>query len=175
MEQPKSKSQQPDSREGATPVTIRAAGVRDLPSVLTIEQDSPAAAHWRDSDYAKALNEPERLFLVAVAVEEGDHRVIGFLVASTATEEWELENIAVSPAARRRGIGRALMNALIQQAQHRGAVEIRQEVRASNAAAQNLGRSAGFIPEGRRKAYYRNPVEDALLFKYLAPKRQVRT
>jgi [ribosomal protein S18]-alanine N-acetyltransferase len=173
MEQPKSKSQQPDSSEGATPVTIRAAGVRDLPSVLTIEHDSPAAAHWRDSDYAKALNEPERLFLVAV--EEADHRVVGFLVASIATEEWELENIAVSPAARRRGIGRALMNALIQQAQHRGAVEIRQEVRASNAPAQNLGRSVGFVPKGRRKDYYRNPVEDALLFKYLAPKRQVRT
>jgi|GraSoiStandDraft_43_1057313.scaffolds.fasta_scaffold107313_2 [ribosomal protein S18]-alanine N-acetyltransferase len=173
MEQPKSKPQPPNNSEGATPVTIRPAAAADLVSVLAIEHDSPSAAQWKNSDYAKALNEPTRLFLVAE--EEADNRVIGFLVASTATEEWELENIAVSPAARRRGIGRALMNALIQQAQHRGALEIRQEVRVSNSAAQNLGRSAGFLPEGRRKGYYRNPREDALLFKYLTRTRQVRT
>jgi [ribosomal protein S18]-alanine N-acetyltransferase len=173
MEQPKSKPQPPNNGEAGSPVTIRPAVAADLVSVLAIQRDSSSAAHWKDSNYAKALKEPERLFLVAV--EEVDNRVIGFVVASTVTEEWELENIAVSPAARRQGVGRALMNALIQQAEHRGALEIRQEVRASNTAAQKLGRSAGFVPEGRRKGYYRNPVEDALLFKYLAAKRQVLT
>ena len=47
------------------------------------------------------------------------------------------------------------------------AVEIRQEIRASNLAAQRLGQSAGFVETGRRNGYYRNPDEDALLFNYL--------
>jgi len=173
MEQPKSNSQRPNrhkdaslhNRERRSLVTIRNATAEDLVSVFKIEHDAPAAAHWKHSEYEKALNDPERLFLVAA--EESDQQVIGFLVAWTGTDEWELENIVVSETARRRGIGRALMRALIEQALHRGAAEIRQELRASNTAAQSLGRSVGFFPEGRRKGYYSQPAEDALLFKYL--------
>lgn len=93
--------------------------------------------------------------------------VVGFLVASTAISEWELENIAVAPESRKQGIGRALLGSLIVRARESGAKEIRQEIRASNSAAQKLGLSVGFIQEGRRPSYYRDPVEDALLFKYL--------
>src|SRR5947209_6218280 len=122
MQQPKSKSQRPkqpkdassQNRERSGRVTIRPAMPGDLISVFKIEHDSPAAAHWKHSEYEKALNDPERLFLVAA--EESHKQVIGFLVAWTGTDEWELENIVVSETARRRGIGRALMRALIEQA-----------------------------------------------------------
>src|SRR5438270_11255072 len=104
---------------------IRAVTLADLPAIVQIEQASPSAAHWSESQYGKALNSLGRLLLVA----EVDGRVAGFLAASTATQEWELENIAVAPTELRRGIGRALMNALIARARGNGASEIRQEIR----------------------------------------------
>lgn len=145
-------------------LVVRDARKTDISAIMGIENASPTAAHWSNSHYGEALSEPERLILVA---EQDQSDVVGFLVASTAIWEWELENIAVSPIARRRGIGRTLMTALIDRARQTGATEIRQEIRASNTAAQKLGLSVGFIQQGRRSNYYRDPVEDALLFKHL--------
>lgn len=145
-------------------LVVRDARKTDISAIMGIENASPTAAHWSNSHYGEALSEPERLILVA---EQDQSDVVGFLVASTAIWEWELENIAVSPIARRRGIGRTLMTALIDRARQTGATEIRQEIRASNTAAQKLGLSVGFVQHGRRSNYYRDPVEDALLFKHL--------
>jgi [ribosomal protein S18]-alanine N-acetyltransferase len=142
---------------------IRFANATDLEALIDIEQRSPEAAHWTRATHMSAIADRARLVLVA----EDEANIAGFLMASKATDEWELENIAVAPERRRQGIGRALMAELISQARQAGAVEIRQEIRASNLAAQSLGRSAGFQRDGRRPAYYSNPTEDALLFKYL--------
>ena len=143
--------------------SIRLARGEDFSPLLDLERASPEAAHWRERDYRNALSQPERLVLVA----EADEKLLGFLVVSTGTQEWELENIAVALTARRRGIGRALMRELIARAGQGAATEIRQEIRASNTIAQQLGQSVGFVEEGRRRNYYRNPAEDALLFRYL--------
>jgi len=145
-------------------LVIRDAREGDPPAIVAIQSASPNAAHWPESYYGNALNDPRRLLLVA---EQGQSEILGFLVASVAIKEWELENIAVTPQAQRAGIGRALMMALIDRARQANATEIRQEIRASNKAAQKLGLSVGFIQEGRRRNYYRDPVEDALLFKHL--------
>lgn len=145
------------------PVAIRVAVLADIAAIMQIDRESPTAAHWSEATYQKALEQHRRLVLVA----EGQEGPLGFLVASTATVEWELENIAVMSSARRRGVGRALLNALIDRARAAGAVEIRQEIRASNLAAQQLGQSIGFVQKGLRKSYYRDPEEDALLFNYL--------
>jgi [ribosomal protein S18]-alanine N-acetyltransferase len=144
-------------------VVIRAAEQSDVDAVLAIEQASPTAAHWPRAQYEAAISNNGRLFLIA----EREYSVLGFLMASTAVQEWELENIAVLPSVRRQGVGMALMHALISAGQTVGAAEIRQEIRASNLAAQSLGQYAGFVPDGRRPAYYCDPQEDALLFKYL--------
>ncbi|OLE14053.1 MAG: ribosomal-protein-alanine N-acetyltransferase [Acidobacteria bacterium 13_1_20CM_4_56_7] len=145
---------------------IRLATATDVGAILELEHSSPAAAHWKQADYERAITQPERLVLVA----ERQSKLVGFLVASTATAEWELENIAVSAMAKRQGIGRTLLLALIDSARKAKATEIRQEIRASNTAAQKLGLSLGFLDEGRRPNYYQNPTEDALLFKYLPSK-----
>jgi ribosomal-protein-alanine acetyltransferase len=154
-------------------VAVRSAMLEDLTSVFSIEHASSSAAHWAHSEYERALSSRKRVFLVAEMAtgEEANQKIVGFLLAWTATQEWELENIAVSPKVRRCGIGQALMNALIQHARVNGAVEIRQEIRASNTAAHTLALSVGFLAEGERKAYYRDPPEDARLFRYLFPKR----
>lgn len=148
------------------PPLVRQATLADLPAVLAIERASTTAAHWPESHYASAIGSPARLLLLAEASSE----ILGFVVAHTAVPEWELENIAVQPRARRRGVGRALMNALIDAAKAAGATEIRQEIRASNLPAQKLGQSCGFLQEGRRSGYYSQPVEDAMLFKFMVPK-----
>lgn len=144
-------------------VSIRRAIEADLPAILQIQRDSPTAAHWPEGSYEEAIRQNTRLVLVA----EQSGQILGFLLASTATEEWELENIAVGTSRRRQGIGRALLKALIRQAQDSGASEIRQEIRASNLAAQRTGQAVGFVQVGRRTSYYRDPDEDALLFNYL--------
>lgn len=148
-------------------IRVRTAEAEDLAKVVQIERECSSAAHWQETAYRKAVTVDHRLLLVA---ECGEH-LLGFLVASTATQEWELENIAVSPAVRRQGVGRALISTLINEAKSSKATEIRQEIRASNLAAQQLGQSVGFVQEGQRKGYYRDPTEDALLFKYLVQKR----
>lgn len=153
----------PHMQPNHEPIVIRSPLPDDLPQIFQIERDSASAAHWPEATYSKAIAEANRLVFVA----EYESQIRGFLVASTAASEWELENIAVSPMARRRGIGRALMSALIEHARQAKATEIRQEIRASNVAAQGLGQSVGFVQDGRRRGYYRDPMEDALLFKYL--------
>ena len=144
-------------------LTISSPGMAAIPFILSVQQASAAAAQWRSQDYAAAIAHTERLVLIA----EKDTRILGFVVAYIAIPEWELENIAVAPDARRCGVGRALMTALLERARQDGAREIRQEIRESNMAAQKLGLSVGFVQEGRRPRYYRDPVEDALLFKHL--------
>ncbi len=147
---------------------IRPMAERDLEAVLAIEHLSPAAAHWTQAQYTAALGRSERLALAAE--EEGT--ILGFLVAFTGTPEWELENVAVLPSARKRGVGRALVEALIRAAHAAEASEIRQEIRASNHAAQALGQKMRFVQQGTRPRYYRNPNEDALLFKYFVQNEQ---
>lgn len=144
------------------PPLIRQATLADVQTILAIESISTSAAHWPEREYARVIESSTRLALVAVTGSE----ILGFVIAHTAVPEWELENIAVHPEARQHGVGRTLMNALIEAARGAGATEIRQEIRASNLPAQELAQSCGFVQEGRRSGYYRQPVEDARLFKY---------
>jgi ribosomal-protein-alanine acetyltransferase len=88
---------------------------------------------------------------------------VGFLVAQCGGPEWELENMAVVRGFRRRGVGRALLETLLEAARAGGAERILLEVRTSNLAAIGLYGHAGFAELGRRPGYYRNPPEDALI------------
>jgi ribosomal-protein-alanine N-acetyltransferase len=86
---------------------------------------------------------------------------VGFLIAVVVEPEAELESIAV--ARQRRGTGRRLMQALVEQLEQAGVTRIFLEVRASNQAARGLYQALGFSETGRRRAYYADPVEDAVL------------
>jgi ribosomal-protein-alanine N-acetyltransferase len=140
---------------------VRRATSEDIPAILAIEHAAAPAAHWTETEYKNAVSSADRKIRVACM----DRELRGFLVAMTAIAEWELENIAVAADARRSGIGRVLMQALIAEARAGGASEIRQEIRASNIAAQSLALRSGFEQVGTRPNYYSNPVEDALLFR----------
>ena len=91
--------------------------------------------------------------------------VLGFVVYTAVAGACEILELAVTVRARQRGLGRKLLDAAIEDAVGEGARRCILEVRESNTAARALYARAGFLVDGRRKAYYRTPEgrEDALL------------
>jgi ribosomal-protein-alanine acetyltransferase len=144
-------------------VQIRHATPDDLPGVLSLEQSTPAAAHWSGEQYRRIFHDatPSRTMLVA---EEGGV-VLGFVAARRIELEWEIENIAVAAEKQRRGLGRSLVGELSRCARLAHATSLLLEVRESNVAARGLYEKLGFVSEGRRKNYYRAPKEDAVLYR----------
>ena len=148
------------------PVLIRAAAPEDLPALRAIEQQSETAAHWSQQNYDAlfAPGTPPRIVLVAS--EETADAIAGFVAARCTPGEWEIENLVVAGQRRRQGWGTALVRDLVRQAQTAGATSVLLEVRESNLAARRLYEKLGFSQRGRRKNYYRDPREDALLLRF---------
>ena len=139
---------------------LRAARLGDVDAVVAIERHS-FADPWSPSSFASLVGEPRVLFDV---LETGG-RVVGYSVVWTAADESELANLAVDPGARGRGFGARLLDAALAAAWGRGAATMYLEVRESNEVAQALYASRGFTQVGRRRRYYRRPVEDALVLR----------
>ncbi len=150
-------------------IRIRPASSADLNRILEIERSAPSAAHWPLSDYHLALSatSPRRILLVA----EIAARIEGLLVArSPLTTEWEIENVVVAETARRRGLGAALVSTFVEQIAldkpPNNDLVVYLEVRESNVAARQLYEKLGFHLDNRRRAYYRSPDEDAVVYRY---------
>jgi ribosomal-protein-alanine N-acetyltransferase len=90
-------------------------------------------------------------------------RVVGFLIASLLPPQAELESIAVSAKQQRRGIGRLLLAAMVEELKAAGVRQLILEVRASSQRALGFYRSLGWSETGRRPRYYADPEEDAVL------------
>ena len=119
------------------------------------------SAPWSENSIANELENPLSRWLVA----ECDGAVLGYVGSQMVPPEADLMNLAVQEMARGQGIGRALMTALMKGLAQEGIRELSLEVRASNMPALTLYQSLGFAEAGRRKNYYRSPVEDALILK----------
>jgi ribosomal-protein-alanine acetyltransferase len=142
---------------------IRHATAADLPQIRRMEEQASTAAHWNAAQYDAlfANDAPRRIALVA----RDDLQLIGFLFARFLAGEWEIENIVVDERHKKRGIGTTLVRRLLSEAQAAGAASAILEVRESNAAARRLYEKIGFTSEGRRSSYYRDPIEDAILYR----------
>ena len=134
--------------------------------MLRLERSSKDAAHWSASQYQSLVGaeDTEASTLVLVAEGKTNQAVVGFLVARHVAPEWELENIVVAPELREKGVGTRLMEGLLTHASQTNSQAVFLEVRESNAGAIFLYRKLGFQQTGRRKSYYNNPVEDAVLY-----------
>ena len=149
---------------------IRSATAADLDAIVALERSIENAPHWPRSSYAEILlpaaSAVARALLLA---EDQAAQIVGLAVIALRAHDpeptGELESIAVAPSARRAGIGRALMNAVLDWLRLQVAAEVELEVRQSSAAAIALYRSLGFKEVGRRRNYYRDPQEDALLMR----------
>jgi ribosomal-protein-alanine N-acetyltransferase len=146
-------------------VLIRQATPADLPSIRALERGVEPAAHWSEQQYESlfAPEAPRRLVFVAIA--EAEVGICGFVIAACASEDWEIENLVVSPHRRRMGVATGLVGELLRAARQAAAVSVLLEVRESNTAARQLYQQLGFTESGRRPGYYREPLEDALLLK----------
>ncbi len=158
---------------------IRPATLDDLPRILEIERATKTAAHWTENDYRTAIagTEPRRRtdvlemddtdsMLVQFADESRfapEPGIQGFLVAREIGDEMEIENVVIAQGLRRFGLGSLVLERLLKDAQNQGVRRIFLEVREGNLAALRLYEKAGFVTTGKRKSYYRDPDEDALL------------
>ena len=147
-------------------IRVRAMTAEDVDPVIQIARETHHAPCWPRDAYEKALDasaKPRRVALVAEDDQSG--RLVGFVIASLIAPEAELETAATVLAHQRRGVARELFSSLKSHLRRQGVREVVLEVRAGNKAAQGFYRYLGFSEQGRRPAYYAEPVEDAVLMR----------
>lgn len=131
----------------------------DAAQVAAILKEAKEAANWSE----EALRETELLPGVAALVSERGGIVSGFLVGRQVLDEAEILNLAVKQEMRRKGEGRALVLRALEEFGERGISRVFLEVRESNAGAIAFYRGLRFVAIGRRKDYYREPMESAIV------------
>src|SRR5437870_5565522 len=144
----------------------------DLLEVVEIEETA-GLSPWGWDAYHKELQSPEDvIMLVARAGVSGGspnegRAIVGFIVSRLVARELHVNNVAVRPEFRRQGTAAQLLEGVLEWGRRKGATDALLEVRAGNIAAQGLYQRCGFQVTGRRRRYYTQPVEDALLMTLL--------
>ncbi len=137
---------------------VRWVSREDLAAVARLEEMC-FSIPWSNTAIEEAFaNELYRF----VAVEEKGV-IVGYANFRIVADEGEIERVAVHPDSRRRGYGRKLMEAMVEYSRKKGVRDMTLDVRVNNEKAINLYESCGFVEEGRRKDYYREPTEDAII------------
>jgi ribosomal-protein-alanine N-acetyltransferase len=155
-------------KDRAEMVRVRTAAAADIPRLVEIAAHSVTAARWNQNEYLQLFAQEPLQTRLTLVIEEGTE-VVGFIVGKQIDHECEIENIAVSGVARRRGLGTRLLGEFLELVRRQGGQEIWLEVRESNLAARALYEKWAFVETGRRKAYYQDPAEDALILKFNFP------
>jgi ribosomal-protein-alanine N-acetyltransferase len=137
-------------------LTLRRLGYGDLPSVIAIERRS-FPTPWSLAMFVLELSRPSGICLAAEDVDG----LAGYLVCARYDDVWHLMNVAVHPERRRRGIATELIERLFEEAGEGARFTL--EVRVSNSAAIEMYRRFGFRSAGRRRRYYHDNGEDALI------------
>ena len=137
---------------------IRRMEASDIPSVADLEK-MYFSVPWSEAGLLESLNMENYLFLV---VEEAGE-IAGYAGLSVILDEGDITNIVINESDRGRGLGRELLERLLEAGAGRGANAFTLEVRVSNEAAIQLYKSMGFEEEGIRKGFYEKPKEDALI------------
>lgn len=131
-----------------------------VPQIAALEQlcfSDP----WSEASVRGELLNPLSLWLVA----EEDGKAVGYIGSQSVPPEADVMNLAVAPEYRKRGIGESLLCTMAELLHSKGIEALFLEVRASNEAAIALYTKLGFVRVGRRKKYYVNPQEDALILR----------
>ena len=115
---------------------------------------------WSPGDFAECLAAG-----MSILVAEQDAALTGYIVGRSVLDEAEILNVGVAPPARRHGVARALVGALLAAFAGVGVRSVFLEVRESNFPARVLYQSFDFHEVGRRPRYYRRPVEDAVILR----------
>jgi ribosomal-protein-alanine N-acetyltransferase len=143
--------------EDSPAVTVRRMSASDASAAHSILKESPESSIWSKESLLESVSQG-----IAWAAEL-DGRVAGILIGRVAADEFEILNLAVGKACRRRGIATQLVRSALEQVRAAGARRTYLEVRASNAGGIAFYERMGFRECGRRPNYYRDPLEDAVL------------
>jgi [ribosomal protein S18]-alanine N-acetyltransferase len=154
-------------------VKIRRFSPGDIDAVLKVQYACKGITAWRARDYEQMSGDPRGMLLVAESEGRISQEIVGFSACYRIEAEAEVWNIAVAPAHRRRGVARMLLTEVCQQLSEAGVRRLFLEVRESNLPAVELYGSFGFAPMARRKDYYQNPREDALLLVLKLPEPRI--
>ena len=141
---------------------LRPAVEADLNEVARIERAS-FADPWTEESFRRLIGVKPAIFLVAENRPEG--AVAGYVAGFSVGEDGEILNVAVAPPFRGKGLAGQMLDAVLIELAARGVRSAFLEVRESNRAARALYASRGFAEIGRRRDYYRRPVEDALVLR----------
>ena len=141
---------------------LRPAVESDLTEISRIERAS-FADPWTEESFRRLIGVKPAIFLVAESHPEGE--VAGYVAGFAIGEDGEILNVAVGAPFRGRGLAGQMLDAVLIELAARGVRSAFLEVRESNQAARALYASRGFAEIGRRRAYYRRPVEDALVLR----------
>jgi ribosomal-protein-alanine N-acetyltransferase len=141
---------------------IRPAHLADVAEVAALEPRC-FSDPWSAQGFREMLGYP---YILGFIAELKSKRIAGYLIARAIDGEGEILNLAVAPENRRQGIGVALLAAGLGALRERKVESVFLEVRASNQPALDLYVAQGFRPVGRRRGYYRNPVEDAMVLRW---------
>ncbi|HEY8390682.1 MAG TPA: ribosomal protein S18-alanine N-acetyltransferase [Clostridia bacterium] len=140
---------------------IRPAVIKDIPAIFKLEKECFTDA-WSEQNFYEVINSDiSRLF-----VYESDNRIVGYTVVTLIFDEAHLDNIAVDFASRGKGIGKQLVQYVIDFANKNNIHKITLEVRISNTTAINLYKSFGFVVEGVRKNYYMDNEDAYIMWRY---------
>lgn len=140
-------------------ILVRPMAIADVDGVMAVEKDS-FSTPWSRSAFEEELAQ-NRLARYIVAEEDG--QVVGYAGMWLVINEAHVTNVAVSGSRRGEGIGRLLMETLMELARENGMGSMTLEVRVSNMVARHLYETLGFAEAGIRKNYYSETKEDALI------------
>lgn len=167
-------------------VRLRPMRAADLDALMPFEQQMFGPEAWSRQSYLDELADTElRYYLVAETAGTarpaetagtaqiagtGRRELLGTGGLLTIGETAQILTVGVLPAARRRGVGRLLVRALVAEARRRRAEEVLLEVREDNVAAQRLYAGEGFTVLGTRRGYYEQGLVDAVTMRYEIPR-----
>jgi ribosomal-protein-alanine N-acetyltransferase len=154
------------AKEQGADYRIVQMSAHDLLEVVEIEE-ATGLSRWGWDSYHAELCRAEAIMLIAPRLRPGadGKRLRGFFAARLCADELHINNIGVREGERRRGIGGELLRRGLESGCRRGAHVALLEVRAGNAAAISLYEGEGFEVVGRRRNYYHDPTEDALVMR----------
>jgi ribosomal-protein-alanine N-acetyltransferase len=139
---------------------IRFAELADVAALAEIEQQC-FAIPWSEAALRQDLGENSLAHYFVAQQQDG--QILGYASCWQVLDQAQINNVAVRPAARRGGVARSLLQALISWADSAGIRQLDLEVRVGNLAARQLYRGAGFTDAGLRRSYYADNGEDAII------------
>ncbi|HEX6034189.1 MAG TPA: ribosomal protein S18-alanine N-acetyltransferase [Anaerolineales bacterium] len=140
-------------------LTFRKMTMDDVPAVVDLDQRS-FSLPWPERSFRFELtdNPASRCW-----VADLDGKIVGMIVIWLIVDEAHIATVATHPDYRRQGIGKRLLAHALRHMVRDGARSSFLEVRESNIAAQEMYRKFGYEVTGRRRRYYRDNDEDAIL------------